>query len=66
MLLPCLRELMLASSKMDPQMAKVEPISDGGSTSAITYLRKGKSPAQQQLQPEREVEICGRNNSADQ
>ena len=28
--------------KMDPLLAKAEPISDGGSASGITYLRKGK------------------------
>jgi len=32
-------------SKMDPPMAKAEPISDSGSTSGITYLRRGKKPA---------------------
>ena len=34
---------MPAGSKMDPLLAKAEPISDSGSASVITYLRKGKS-----------------------
>ena len=33
---------MPAGSKMDPPLAKAEPISNSGSTSVITYLRKGK------------------------
>ncbi|GAB0180072.1 cAMP-dependent protein kinase inhibitor alpha [Grus japonensis] len=58
---------MPASSKMDPLLAKAEIISDGGGTSRITELRRGKTPAQhqEQLQPERGVRICERNNSAD-
>jgi len=37
---------MLASSKMDPSLAKADPISDGGSISVITHLRrKKKNPA---------------------
>jgi len=31
-----------ASSKADPLLAKVEPISDGGNTSVTTYLRSEK------------------------
>ncbi|XP_075356581.1 uncharacterized protein LOC142409205 [Mycteria americana] len=55
---------MPAGSKMDPPLAKAEPISDGGSASGITYLRTGeKKPVQLQL--ERGVRICERNNSAD-
>jgi len=34
---------MPASSKKDPPLAKAKPINDGGSTSVITYLRRGKS-----------------------
>jgi len=30
------------SSKTDPQLAKAKSVSDSGSTSVITYLRKGK------------------------
>ncbi|KAK4830386.1 hypothetical protein QYF61_010613 [Mycteria americana] len=41
---------MPASSKTDPMLAKVEPISDGGSASVITYLRRGKNAVQQQLE----------------
>jgi len=50
-------------SQTDLPLAKAEPISNNGSTSGITYLRRGKKPAQ--LQPERGMRICERNNSAD-
>ena len=36
-------EPMSATSKTDPLLAKAEPISDGGSASGITDLKKGKS-----------------------
>ena len=36
----CLTEPMPAGSKADPLLAKAEPISDGGSASGITYLRR--------------------------
>ena len=36
-------KLMPAGSKTDPPLAKAEPISDGGSASGVTDLRKGKS-----------------------
>ena len=50
----CLIKPMPAGSKMDPLLAKAEPISDGGSASVITYLRKGKEvTGEWQLQPER-------------
>jgi len=39
---PCLIEPMPTSSKMDPLMAKAEPISDDNA-SVIIYLRKGKN-----------------------
>ena len=39
----CPIEPMPASSKMDPLLAKAELISDSGSASGITSLRKGKS-----------------------
>jgi len=55
---------MPASSKTDPLLAKADPISNGGSASGITY-RRGKKPAQQQLQPERGVRICERNSPED-
>jgi len=34
---------MSAGSKTDPLLAKAEPISNGGSTSVITSLRRGKN-----------------------
>ena len=37
----CLTEAMPAGSKTDLLLTKAEPISDGGSTSGITYLRRG-------------------------
>ncbi|GAB0184906.1 epimerase family protein SDR39U1 [Grus japonensis] len=52
---------MPASSKTDPPLAKVEPIS----TSVITYLRRGKKASGQLLQPERGMRRCERNSSAD-
>lgn len=36
---PCPTQPMPASSKMDPELAKAEPISDAGSPSGIMYLR---------------------------
>jgi len=39
---PCLIKPVPAGSKTDPPLAKAKPFSDGGSTSVITYLRKGK------------------------
>ena len=57
---------MPAGSKMDLLLAKAKPISNSGSASVITYLRRGrKVTAQQQLEPERGVRRCERNNSAD-
>ena len=41
-LFPCLIKPVPAVSKMDPQLAKTKPISNGGSASVITYLRKGR------------------------
>ncbi|GAB0181647.1 junction-mediating and -regulatory protein-like [Grus japonensis] len=55
---------MPASSKMDPLLAKAEPISDDGSASGIMYLRRGKKH-QEQFQPERGVRRCERNSPAD-
>ena len=62
---PCWTELVPAGSKIDLLLAKAEPISNGGSTSGITCLRRRKVTAQQQLQVKRGVRICERNNSAD-
>jgi len=43
----CLLQPVPASSKTDPLLAEAEPISDSGSASGITYLRR-KTAAQQQ------------------
>jgi len=40
--LPCLIKPVPASSKTDLPLAKAKPISNGGSTSVITYLRRGR------------------------
>ena len=37
---PCLIKPVLSASKTDPPLPKAKPISDGGSASVITYLRK--------------------------
>ncbi|GAB0190707.1 EH domain-containing protein 4 [Grus japonensis] len=51
---------------MDPPLAKAEPISDGGSASGITELRRGKKEQLgNKLQPERGVRRCERNSPAD-
>jgi len=39
---PCPLEPMPAGSKTDLPLAEAKPISDGGSASGITYLRKGE------------------------
>jgi len=39
---PCPTEPVPAISKTDPLLAKDKPISDGGMSSVITYLRIGK------------------------
>ena len=57
---------MPAGSRTDLPLAKAEPISNSGSASVITYLRKAKEvTGEWQLQPERGVRICKRNSSAD-
>ena len=43
-----------------PVVSEAEPITGGGGVCVITYLRRGKD-----LQWDRGVRICGRNNSAD-
>jgi len=53
-------ETMPAGSKMDPPLAKAKPISDDGSSSVITYLRRGKNCCTTAAGRLRE-----RNNSAD-
>ncbi|GAB0183589.1 epimerase family protein SDR39U1 [Grus japonensis] len=54
---------MPAGSKTDLLLAKAEPISNGGSTSGVTLLRRGKKNPP--LQQETGVRISERNNSAD-
>jgi len=39
---PCLIKPVQDGSKTDPPLAKAKSISDSGSTSVITYLRKGR------------------------
>ncbi|KAK4810932.1 hypothetical protein QYF61_013340 [Mycteria americana] len=53
-----------AGSKTDPPLAKAETISDGGSTSVITYLRRGKKLLCNSSR-KRGLRTCERNNSAD-
>jgi len=45
---PCLIKSQLAGSKMDSLLHKAKPISDSGSTSVITYLRKGRKKSRQE------------------
>jgi len=56
---------MPAGSKMDLLFAKAETVSDGGSTSVITYLRTGKKNLPCSSSRERGVRLCERNSSAD-
>ena len=58
---------MPAGSKTDPPLAKAEPISNSGSASVITYLRKSKRSYRGVAVAAREsgVRRCERNNSAD-
>ena len=57
---------MPASSKMDLPLAKAEPVSDSGSASGMTYLRREKKAAvAQKLQLERGVRTCKSNKPAD-
>ncbi|GAB0182915.1 AN1-type zinc finger protein 5-like [Grus japonensis] len=53
---------MPAGSKTDPLLAKAKPISNSGSASGVTELRREKKTKQK---TERGVRICERNNSAD-
>jgi len=39
---PCLIKPVPAGSKTDPPLGKTKLISDGGSASGMTYLRKGR------------------------
>ncbi|GAB0183439.1 mitochondrial enolase superfamily member 1 [Grus japonensis] len=47
---------MPAGSKTDPPLAKTKPISNSGSASGITSLRRGEKMDQQLLQPEKGVQ----------
>jgi len=49
---------------MDLPLPKAKPISDSGSASMITHLRRGKK-LQAKGSRERGVRLCERNNSAD-
>jgi len=63
---PCLIKLVPAGSKTDPPLPKAKPVSNGGSTSVITYLKKGRKKlyvVRRHL--ERRVRPCERKNSAD-
>ena len=40
---------VLAGCKLDPLLAKAKPISNGGSTSGITYLRKGRKNSTREM-----------------
>lgn len=48
---------MLVGSKMDPLLAKAKPVSNGGSTSAVTYLGREKNCFTTAAK-----RICERNN----
>jgi len=50
----CPTEAVPASSKTDPLLAKAEPISNGGSTSGTTQLRKGENTCITAFAAERE------------
>jgi len=50
---PCLIKPVPAGSKTDASLAKAKPISDGGSVSGTTYLRRG-SPMLEEADPWRE------------
>jgi len=39
---PCLIQPVPAGSETDRLLAKARPVSDGGSASVITYLRRGR------------------------
>jgi len=50
---PYLMKPVPAGSKTDQPPAKAKPISNGGSASVITYLRRGKKTAVKQQSRER-------------
>jgi len=49
---PCLTEPMASASKMYTLLAKAKPVSDGGSASVITHLRRGKNPGKTAVKKE--------------
>jgi len=51
---PRLIEPVPPSSKMDPPLAKAKPVSDGGSASVITQLRRGRKKLQGEMAVRRE------------
>jgi len=51
---PCLIEPIPGGSKTDPPLPKAKPISDGGSTSGITYLSRGRKTSAGETAVERE------------
>jgi len=56
---PCLTELTPAGSKMDPPLAKVESISNGGSASGITQLSRVKRiAAAERSESMQEKQLC--------
>jgi len=50
---PCLIQPVLDGSETDLPLAKAKPISDGGSASGITQLRKGRKNSVVKWQLER-------------
>ena len=64
---PYLIKPVPASSKTDLPLAKAKPMSNGGSTSVIAYVRRGrkKNCREMAVDGERGVRLCERNNSAD-
>jgi len=57
---PCPIEPVPDGSKTNPLLAKAKPISDGGSASVITYLRRGRKKTAGRWQLERGVRPCER------
>ncbi|KAK4811167.1 hypothetical protein QYF61_019798 [Mycteria americana] len=53
------------ASQTDPLQAKDEPVSDGGSTSVITFKKGKKLLRNSNCSQKRGVRLCERNNSAD-
>jgi len=60
---PCPMEPMPGGSKADPSLAKAESISNDGSASGVTDLRREKKLLHNSQ--ERGLRLCERSNSAD-